>query len=214
MRGGQPRYLGVAIATALTLRAVVRLARHQAEGLIGSTIALLGTALLGLDLAVPDHSPLSRRAETLHVPRPRPHHGGALMHLLVDRTDTDAVQGRRVAAGDARDQDAPGLAQLAHRHGTPTPATSARQARSPRSRPTVPMTGTASTTRSPLATPTLPWSCRHGPMPCRAPRPRPRPRSATATCERSGNRTAWAGRPRLAAPGAPWSGPTPAGSSR
>ena len=107
MRGGQPRYLGVAIATALTLRAVVRLARHQAEGLIGSTIALLGTALLDLDLAVPDHSPLSRRAETLHVPRPRPHHGGALMHLLVDRTDTDAVQGRREAAGDARDQDAP-----------------------------------------------------------------------------------------------------------
>jgi len=48
-RGGQPSYPGLAIATALTLRAVFRLALRQTEGLIGSIIALLG-----LDLAVPD----------------------------------------------------------------------------------------------------------------------------------------------------------------
>ena len=56
-RGGQPRYSALAINTALTLRAVFRMALRQTEGLIGSIIALLG-----LDLAVPDHSALSRRA--------------------------------------------------------------------------------------------------------------------------------------------------------
>src|SRR3954464_5593643 len=62
-RGGQPWYSALAILTALTLRAVFRLALRQTEGLIGSIIHLLG-----LDLAVPDHSTLSRRAETLEVP--------------------------------------------------------------------------------------------------------------------------------------------------
>jgi hypothetical protein len=46
---------------------VFRLALHQTEGLIGSILQLLG-----LDLAVPDHSTLSRRAETLEVPNPCP----------------------------------------------------------------------------------------------------------------------------------------------
>ncbi len=78
-RGGQPRYSALAIATALTLRAVFRLALRQTEGLIGSVITLLG-----LNLAVPDHSTLSRRAETLELPRPRP--GSAPVHLLVDST--------------------------------------------------------------------------------------------------------------------------------
>src|SRR5918998_6261706 len=52
-RGGQPRYSALAITTALTLRAVFRLALRQTEGLIGSILALLG-----LDLPVPDHSTL------------------------------------------------------------------------------------------------------------------------------------------------------------
>jgi hypothetical protein len=65
-RGGQTWYAPLAILTALTLRAVLRLALRQTEGLIGSIIGLLG-----LTLAVPDHSTLSRRAETLDVPRPR-----------------------------------------------------------------------------------------------------------------------------------------------
>jgi len=81
MRGGQTRYSGLAIATALTLRAVFRLALRQTEGLIGSIIALLG-----LELAVPDHTTLSRRAETLQLPRSRPHRGDKPMHLLVDST--------------------------------------------------------------------------------------------------------------------------------
>jgi hypothetical protein len=78
-RGGQPHYSALAIRTALTLRAVFRLALRQTEGLIGSILQLLG-----LDLAVPDHSTLSRRAETLEVPRSAPSTGP--VHLLVDST--------------------------------------------------------------------------------------------------------------------------------
>jgi hypothetical protein len=77
--GGQPHYSALAITTALTLRAVFRLALRQTEGLIGSILQLLG-----LDLSVPDHSTLSRRAETLEVPRPRS--GSEPVHLLVDST--------------------------------------------------------------------------------------------------------------------------------
>src|SRR3954463_4888861 len=74
-RGGQPWYSSLAILTALTLRAVFRLGLRQTEGLIGSVLRLLG-----LDLAVPDHTTLSRRAGTLEVPRPRP--TGGPLHLL------------------------------------------------------------------------------------------------------------------------------------
>ena len=52
--GGQPWYSPLAILTALTLRAVFRLALRQTEGLIGSIIGLLGLALCG-----PDHTTLS-----------------------------------------------------------------------------------------------------------------------------------------------------------
>jgi hypothetical protein len=84
--GGQPHYSDLAITTALTLKAVFRLALRQTEGLIGSVIRLLG-----LDLSVPDHTTLSRRAETLEVPRPRsgsPDTGREAepVHLLVDST--------------------------------------------------------------------------------------------------------------------------------
>ncbi len=78
-RGGQAKYSDLAIATALTLRAVFRLALRQTEGLIGSILQLLC-----LDLAVPDHSTLSRRAETLEVPQPKA--GREPVHLLVDST--------------------------------------------------------------------------------------------------------------------------------
>jgi hypothetical protein len=77
--GGQPWYSPLAILTALTLRAVFRLALRQTEGLIGSILHLLG-----LDLAVPDHTTLSRRAATLRVPRSRA--GTGPLHLLVDST--------------------------------------------------------------------------------------------------------------------------------
>ena len=78
-RGGQSRYSALAIAMALTLRSVFRLAPRQTEGLIGSIIVLLG-----LDLAVPDHTTLSRRAESLDLACPRP--GSGPVHLVVDST--------------------------------------------------------------------------------------------------------------------------------
>src|ERR671938_9875 len=85
-RGGQPWYSALAILTALTLRAVFRLAFRQTEGLIGSIIGLLG-----LTLRVPDHTTLSRRAATVDVPRPRRPGTDAgrdaePLHLLVDST--------------------------------------------------------------------------------------------------------------------------------
>jgi len=79
--GGQPWYSPLAILTGLTLKAVFRLALRQTEGLIGSIIGLLG-----LELRVPDHSTLSRRAKTLEVPRPQPRRNGEPLHLRVDST--------------------------------------------------------------------------------------------------------------------------------
>src|SRR3954447_15913463 len=85
-RGGQPWYSELAILTALTLRAVFRPAYRQTEGLIGSLMRLLGLGPPG-----PDPPPLSRRAATLEVPRPRSSSpdGGSRsqpLHLLVDST--------------------------------------------------------------------------------------------------------------------------------
>jgi hypothetical protein len=83
-RGGQRWYSPLAILTALTLRAVFRLAFRQAEGLIGSVIGLLG-----LDLRIPDHTTLCRRAETLELPQVRDtgsSRDSKPLHLLVDST--------------------------------------------------------------------------------------------------------------------------------
>jgi len=79
--GGQPHYSALAILTGLCLRAVFRLALRQTEGLIGSIIGLLG-----LDLAVLDHTTLCRRADGLDVPRPQSSPGAGAMHLIVDST--------------------------------------------------------------------------------------------------------------------------------
>src|SRR3954464_7919096 len=85
--GGQPHYSALAITTALTLKAVFRLALRQTEGLIGSVIRLLG-----LDLSVSQHTTLSRRDETVEVPRPRSDtrteagRDPEPLHLLVEST--------------------------------------------------------------------------------------------------------------------------------
>ena len=78
--GDQTRYSDLAIETALTLRTVFHQPLRQTEGLVG---ALLG--LMGLDLPVPDHSTLSRRAGTLTVALEARVASGPL-HLLVDST--------------------------------------------------------------------------------------------------------------------------------
>ena len=79
--GGQPWYSPSAVLTTLTLRDAFGLALRQTEGLIGSVIRLLGLAL-----AILDHTTPCRRAETLEVPRPRPCKNGKPLHLLVEST--------------------------------------------------------------------------------------------------------------------------------
>jgi len=79
-QGGQLRYSELAIETALTLRVVFRLALRQCEGLISSIMHMLG-----IDLAVPDHTTLSRRARRLKVDA-IPHSGTTDLHLIVDST--------------------------------------------------------------------------------------------------------------------------------
>jgi hypothetical protein len=54
--GGQAVYSDSAIQTCLMLRAAFKLALRQAEGLMLSVVELLGC-----ELAVPDHTTLSRR---------------------------------------------------------------------------------------------------------------------------------------------------------
>ncbi len=61
---GRRTFSDVAIAAALTVRAVYRLALRQAEGLVASLFALLGLAL-----PVPDHTTLSRRGRKLELDR-------------------------------------------------------------------------------------------------------------------------------------------------
>ena len=55
-RGGQPWYSELAILTALTLRAVFRLALRQTEGLISSVIHLLGLTC-SVSISLPPTTP-------------------------------------------------------------------------------------------------------------------------------------------------------------
>ena len=85
-RGGQPRYSDLAIETALTLGLVFGLRLRQTEGLLASILQLMG-----LDLAVPDHTTLSRRAGKWQSPNRWQHDRGCgpaegPIHVLVDST--------------------------------------------------------------------------------------------------------------------------------
>src|SRR5689334_1703803 len=76
--GGQARYSDLAIETSLILRTVFHQPLRQTEGLVSSLLELMG-----LDLPVPDHSTLSRRARTLAV---APQAASGPVYLLVDST--------------------------------------------------------------------------------------------------------------------------------
>ncbi|MCF1462074.1 IS5 family transposase [Agrobacterium vitis] len=83
-RGGQQRYSDLAIETALTLGLVFGLRLRQAERFLMSVLRLMG-----LDLAVPDHTTLSRRAKNWQSPDKRQchrHPGKGPVHVLVDST--------------------------------------------------------------------------------------------------------------------------------
>ena len=225
-RGGQPYYSALAITTALTLRAVFRLALRQTEGLIGSIIRLLG-----LDLAVPDHSTLSRRAETLQVLRPRS--SSEPVHLLVDSTglrlcgpgewlvekhgtrtrrswrklhlgvdaDTGEIVAAELTSNDVDDgsQVGPLLDQVA--------------------RPVASFTGDGAFDRDDVygevagVTLTRRSSCRRDRVRCRARRRRPRRRSVTSICSSLPSGAAWVGRRRLAITGVRWWRPISAATS-
>lgn len=78
-RGGQQKYSDVVIDTAL-LRLLFHLPLRQAEGFLQS---LFGT--MGIDLAVPDHTTLSRRGQHLDLTLVRVPTGKGL-HPIVDST--------------------------------------------------------------------------------------------------------------------------------
>jgi len=79
-RGGQPIYSAIAIETALTLRLVFHQPLRQTEGLLRSI-----AALLGIDIAIPDHTTLSRRGGGLTV-LPKSIGRDEPLHLLIDST--------------------------------------------------------------------------------------------------------------------------------
>ena len=85
--GGQRHYSDLAIETALTLRTAFRSALRQSEGLIGSIMKMLE-----IDLPVPDHTTLSRRACGLPVCN--------LARIGTERTSPDRRQhGTEIAGG-------------------------------------------------------------------------------------------------------------------
>src|SRR3984885_9325244 len=77
---GQARYTDAAIQTSLMLRTAFKLALRQTEGLMTSVLTLMG-----LTISAPDHSTVSRRAETLPVIQPASVPPGPL-HVLIDST--------------------------------------------------------------------------------------------------------------------------------
>jgi transposase len=79
-RGGQPIYSAIAIETALTLRLVFHQPLRQTEGLLRSI-----AALLDVDIAIPDHTTLSRRGGGLTI-LPKSIHRDEPIHLLIDST--------------------------------------------------------------------------------------------------------------------------------
>jgi hypothetical protein len=79
-RGAPFQYSDSAIQALLTLKAVFDLPYRMVEGLAGSIVRLMGLAL-----PIPDHTLLSRRAQTLTVQIPRRQRAGP-MHVVVDST--------------------------------------------------------------------------------------------------------------------------------
>jgi hypothetical protein len=99
--GGQARYSETAIETALMVRLVFHQPLRQTEGLLGSLLELMG-----LDLPVPDHTTVSRRAARL-TPVLRTALPSGSVTLVIDSTglkvygagewhrDKHSVRGRR-----------------------------------------------------------------------------------------------------------------------
>jgi hypothetical protein len=79
-RGGQPIYSAIAIETGLALRLVFHQPLRQTEGMLRSI-----AGALGINIAIPDHTTLSRRGGGLTV-LPKRIDRDEPLHLLVDST--------------------------------------------------------------------------------------------------------------------------------
>src|SRR5271169_229341 len=79
-RGGQPVYSSLAIKTGLALRLVFHQPLRQTEGLLRSI-----ADVLAIDIAIPDHTTLSRRGGGLTI-LPKRIDRAEPLHLLVDST--------------------------------------------------------------------------------------------------------------------------------
>src|SRR5271165_5044618 len=79
-RGGQPIYSPLAIKTGLALRLVFHQPLRQTEGLLRSI-----ADVLAIDIAIPDHTTLSRRGGGLTI-LPKRIDRAEPLHLLVDST--------------------------------------------------------------------------------------------------------------------------------
>jgi transposase len=79
-RGGQPIYSATAIETGLALRLVFHQSLRQTEGLLRSL-----ADVLDIDIAIPDHTTLSRRGSGLAI-LPKTIGREEPLHLLVDST--------------------------------------------------------------------------------------------------------------------------------
>ena len=79
-RGGQPIYSAIAIETGLALRLVFHQPLRQTEGLLRSI-----ANVLELDIAIPDHTTLSRRGGGLSI-LPKTIGREQPLHLLIDST--------------------------------------------------------------------------------------------------------------------------------
>ncbi len=91
--GGRRIYSDLAIETALTVRAVYHLGLRQTEGFLRSV-----SALLRLNIHIPDHSTLSRRSMTLAPVQISPTGVNAgsdgPVHILIDSTGLKVHRGR------------------------------------------------------------------------------------------------------------------------
>ncbi len=83
--GGQRKFSDLAIEATLTLRLVLGLPLRQTEGFLRSLFGLMR-----LDLPVPDHTTLSRRAKGLEL-RLRSSASAEPIHLIVDSTGLSIV---------------------------------------------------------------------------------------------------------------------------
>ena len=95
-RGGQPLYSAIAIETGLALRLVFHQPLRQTEGLLRSI-----AEVLEVDIAIPDHTTLSRRGDGLTTLLKRLDRAGATLHLLVDSTGTEDLRRGRMAGSEA-----------------------------------------------------------------------------------------------------------------